>query len=103
MSQVWIFCLGCVLVSSLANAQVIKPLDPTKMSDYGQKKFESKSWTGQMYGTKLYGNPGSYETKTYPIHEFNYSSKSFEAKSTDYSSRKVAAPAVETRSEENTS
>src|SRR5688572_18894767 len=98
MSRAWILSFGCVLVASLANAQLIKPLDRNKMSDYGHKQFQTKSWAGQEYPTKLYGKPGGYETKPFPIREFSHSSKSFEIKSTDYSSKKVAAPAVETKS-----
>ena len=89
-------CLACTVAcfAATAGAQLLKPIDLNKRSDFEQQQFQSKGVDGRNYETGQYGKQGSYETKSFSTSEFSYSSKDFGSKRVRGSDRQVAAKVV---------
>jgi hypothetical protein len=92
-----------VLLSLLilpAHAQLLKPIDWNKASDYQQKEFGTKGYAGSNYDTKQFQQPEQVQTKTYRTHEFSQSSKDFQVHFAPISGNQVATPEIVAKSPE---
>ena len=87
-----VFAVGFVFCAASTHAQVIKPIDHNKVSEFDKKQFGAKEVGGKSIETKQYGKQGDYDTSSYTTREFSHSSKSFDARPARNTSKNVAAP-----------